>query len=140
MGLYRRALENKVSRLLFQMNIPRAVELLQRVEETDLETDVSNNYKFLAMALSGLNEEKRKLWRKMHDQAKPQIKSKQLRAALAFIMSEPGDYQNLLDGRGLNLTDQAAFACRFLSPDDVCAFFSRFFHASEGGKPEGTLV
>ena len=83
---FSRALENKVSRLLFQMNIPRAVELLQRVEETDLEVDVANNYKFLAMALSGLNEEKRQLWRKMHDQAKPQVKSKQLRAALAFIM------------------------------------------------------
>ena len=120
-----RALENKVSRLLFQMNIPRAVELLQRVEETDLEVDVANNYKFLAMALSGLNEEKRQLWRKMHDQAKPQVKSKQLRAALAFIMSEPGDYQNLLDGRGLNLADQAAFACRFLPDTELATFFRR---------------
>ncbi|KAM5255185.1 GATOR2 complex protein MIOS isoform 2-T2 [Ctenodactylus gundi] len=101
---------------LFNLDIRRAIQILNEgasSEKGDLNLNV------VAMALSGYTDEKNSLWREMCSTLRLQLNNPYLCVMFAFLTSEAGSYDGVLYENKVAVRDRVAFACKFLSDNQV---------------------
>ncbi|XP_027013645.1 GATOR complex protein MIOS [Tachysurus fulvidraco] len=130
--------ERAASVALFNLDIRRAIQILQKGASAD-KADLNLNV--VAMALSGYTDEKASLWREMCSTLRLQLKKPYLCSMFAFLTSEPGAYDTVLNESRVAVRDRVAFACMFLNDNQLSRFIDKLTNEmKEAGNLEGVLL
>lgn len=130
--------ERRAAMALFHLRMRAAIDILQQGAAC-ASGDVNLNV--VAMALSGYSAERASLWREMCAALRLQLSNPYLRAAFAFLTSDAGSYEHVLNERGMAVRDRVAFACMFLSDAQLSRFVEKLaVEMREAGNLEGMLL
>lgn len=123
---------------LFNMDIRRAIQILNKgatAEKGDLNLNV------VAMALSGYTDEKASLWREMCSSLRLQLNNPYLCVMFAFLTSESGAYDAVLNESSVAVRDRVAFACMFLNDTQLPRYVDKLSaEMKDSGNLEGVLL
>ncbi|KAM3822158.1 GATOR2 complex protein MIOS [Vipera latastei] len=123
---------------LFNLDIRRAIQIMNKGASSG-KGDLNLNV--VAMALSGYTDEKNSLWREMCSTLRLQLNNPYLCAMFAFLTSESGCYDGVLNESNVAVRDRVAFACKFLTDMQLNRFVEKLTNEmKEAGNLEGILL
>ncbi|XP_063159760.1 GATOR2 complex protein MIOS [Candoia aspera] len=123
---------------LFNLDIRRAIQIMNKGASSG-KGDLNLNV--VAMALSGYTDEKNSLWREMCSTLRLQLNNPYLCAMFAFLTSESGSYDGVLNESNVAVRDRVAFACKFLTDAQLNRFIEKLTNEmKEAGNLEGILL
>ncbi|XP_056374911.1 GATOR complex protein MIOS isoform X2 [Hyla sarda] len=123
---------------LFNLDIRRAIQILNKGASTG-KGDLNLNV--VAMALSGYTDEKNSLWREMCSSLRNQLSNPYLAVMFAFLTSDPGCYDAVLNDCAMAVRDRVAFACLFLNDAQLVKYIDKLTQdMKDVGNLEGIVL
>ncbi|XP_060529882.1 GATOR complex protein MIOS-B [Cylas formicarius] len=132
-GAYTRAAAIAV----FRLNIKLAIEVLNRAPKSSA-YGVSLNV--VAMALAGFSDDPTSVWRTFCASAKTKLNDPYLKTMFGFLTAN-GDYDYVLNEKGIAVDDRVAFACVYLPDAKLLDYLKKLCQElAEQGNLDGLLL
>ncbi|XP_046846433.1 LOW QUALITY PROTEIN: GATOR complex protein MIOS-like [Xenia sp. Carnegie-2017] len=138
-GMFERAAAVAV----FNSDISTAINILSEGSNSrmDVNRQPDSYLGMVAMALSGYTRDKTALWQNHCVQLCAKLSNPYLRALFTFLTCDTNNYEGILNDCKLEIEDQVAFACKFLSDDKLVSFLYELSRKMiDAGNLEGILV